>query len=558
MVHEPSFINNDPPIPNTDASLLEQDDDNALIQLVKSTGTTLGNAANLALVDDDGSIITDAEEIDINQGGQKVAVATYDYGLTTGTSMDGLYVNYGLTQLDLIGTGTEALVLTPDTGATGAARNLSAKLTGSGDLAIEAGANQLVSLSNSANDYTGQTFVRNGTLVFDNNNVLGQTSGLEIASNARLDTNGYSQDVGAIHAKTNSQLQIGSGSTLTITRDLRGGADTSGGALEAGTLRGAGTLVVNSSILPVNGAQNGFTGKLEITGGSQVMLNTANALSNAQGLELVGANDILTFGNLSSINPAWTAIAQGTAAMPIRGIGTVQINDGSDITLSGNSSTFSGTWSIDTLSTLRAVSADSLGSADITNAGTLNAIANTDWQLNNTVSGDGTFTKTGLAMLSVDQALSGFTGQTNVQTGTLVIGTPSMNNAQMGGPVSVASGATLSGNGLINGDVDNAGSILALNAIAAYKGSASSNLTIDGTLTSSGSIVLGGGSVGNTLTVNNFKGQGGTLVLHSILGDDTSRTDRLIINGGQADGSTALSVINQGGSALKPRAMASW
>lgn len=49
-----------------------------------------------------------------------------------------------------------------------------------------------------------------------------------------------------------------------------------------------------------------------------------------------------------------------------------------------------------------------------------------------------------------------------------------------------------------------------------------------------------------TLTVQNYQG-GGTLVLNTRLGDDTSATDKLVIDGGSATGNTDLRVINADG-----------
>lgn len=49
-----------------------------------------------------------------------------------------------------------------------------------------------------------------------------------------------------------------------------------------------------------------------------------------------------------------------------------------------------------------------------------------------------------------------------------------------------------------------------------------------------------------TLTVNNYIG-GGTLVLNTQLGDDTSPTDKLIIDGGSASGNTGLRILNASG-----------
>ena len=54
--------------------------------------------------------------------------------------------------------------------------------------------------------------------------------------------------------------------------------------------------------------------------------------------------------------------------------------------------------------------------------------------------------------------------------------------------------------------------------------------------------------VPKTLTVNgNWVGQGGTVRLNTSLGDSGSQTDRIVINGGAASGSTSLQINNVGG-----------
>jgi outer membrane autotransporter protein len=50
-----------------------------------------------------------------------------------------------------------------------------------------------------------------------------------------------------------------------------------------------------------------------------------------------------------------------------------------------------------------------------------------------------------------------------------------------------------------------------------------------------------------TLTVNNYTGMGGRIVLNTFLGTDGSPSDRLIINGGTATGTTGLLIHNTGG-----------
>jgi hypothetical protein len=67
-----------------------------------------------------------------------------------------------------------------------------------------------------------------------------------------------------------------------------------------------------------------------------------------------------------------------------------------------------------------------------------------------------------------------------------------------------------------------------------------------GTLNAAGTVAFtspGAGGAFKTLTVNNYVG-GGTLVLNTRLGDDSSPTDRLVIDGGTASGNTSLRILN--------------
>lgn len=70
------------------------------------------------------------------------------------------------------------------------------------------------------------------------------------------------------------------------------------------------------------------------------------------------------------------------------------------------------------------------------------------------------------------------------------------------------------------------------------------------TLTNSGVIDLtnGGSQATNSLTVvGNYVGSGGGLLLNTVLGNDASASDKLVINGGTASGTTAITVNNFGG-----------
>ncbi|HAI46281.1 MAG TPA: autotransporter outer membrane beta-barrel domain-containing protein, partial [Stenotrophomonas sp.] len=69
------------------------------------------------------------------------------------------------------------------------------------------------------------------------------------------------------------------------------------------------------------------------------------------------------------------------------------------------------------------------------------------------------------------------------------------------------------------------------------------------TLTNAGRIDLSnGGGVGDTFTVaGNYVGNGGALYLNTVLGDDSSLSDKLVISTGSASGTTGVGILNAGG-----------
>jgi len=518
QIATPSPLPVEPPTISTELSLFEQDSANIIVRLVDASGATvIGGGGNLTLVDQGGNLLTNDTIIDLSNttGGPVVAEGHYDYRLTTGPDGDGLYINYGLIQVDLIGTGANALVLSPRAGATGQAADLSAQIGGAGDLAIATGAGDHVSLSNSANDYTGTTFVRSGTLLFGNDNVLGLTDNLMLDAGTAVDMAGYSQSVGALNTATGSDISISG--TLTITDGQRLPGDMNGGGIESGTLSGNGTLVIDPSIVHVNGAQTGYTGKVTVTGGSQLLLNAADAFDNAFGIELTSATDILTFGDLSSYDPAWTGIASGTMQTSLSGLGTVQVLDGSDIALAGSNGSFAGRFEVAANSVLWASQADNLGTAGIDNDGTFIATASNSWVFANVVTGTGTFVKNGSGVLQAGDFLLGFTGLTQIDAGMLQFGAVSAPGT-IGGSAEIASGATLAGLGTVAGDVTSSGTV---------------SPGLDGTF--------------GTMTVaGNYVATNGSVHISSRLGDDASPTDRLIVSG-DVSGTSTVKVSNLGG-----------
>lgn len=302
-------------LPPDTLALTMQDDANPILKLAGSLGTVSGYGSNLDLLKADGTTMSDPTYSDVIQKGQVAANATFDFGLTSGASDDGLYINYGLKKLNLVTSGADALVINAN-GASGASADLAARVTGGGDLTIAAGSGHTVSLSNMRNDYTGVTFVHSGTLRAESDNILGNTSELRQAGDARVDLNGYSQTAGRFNTDAGAVTDFNGGSLTTLN-----------GGTVSGTLTGAGELIVNNGILTVSTANTGMTASTTLRQGAEVAINETSG---------IGSGDIFNSG-LLSLNGA-----QGVMANNITGSGDLHKNGAGLVALTRASAQYTG------------------------------------------------------------------------------------------------------------------------------------------------------------------------------------------------------------------------
>lgn len=151
-----------------------------------------------------------------------------------------------------------------------------------------------------------------------------------------------------------------------------------------------------------------------------------------------------------------------------------------------------------------------------------------------TKKGDGTLTLT---------AKNTWSGITDIQQGTLWLTESGAIGAEGSKQsVNVKAGATLGGNGVINGAVNNLG-------LLSFGDSTTpdSQLIVNGNVTNQGVIRSSGSTPGNALIINgDYTGNGGQLSLNASLGDDNSPTDQLIVSG-NVNGSTTLYINNVDG-----------
>ncbi len=360
------------------------------------------------------------------------------------------------------------------------------------------------------NDYSGGTTINEGTLVAASTTALG--TGL-VDNNATLvlDADGEVSAVGGIttHSGATTQLALGTsldlgdsaliqqdGSTLNVELN----SDSVQPLITGGSAMLGGDLVVSDASLQARASDAEFQSFKLMDMDSDISGDFTSLTMN-----LTDKPDYLTV--TGTINPAdaseyllteglsWNATA--TSATPAHGTFTLSAGDSFEVT---------------------SVLGDKTG--------------NGDW--------DGkSLTKLGAGKLTLSGANT-YTGDTNVQEGTLWLsGDGSIGEMGSQQAVNVASGATFGGsNGTtVNGKVTNEGTL-----VFGDSEETGAIFTLNGDLINMGTMTSGSSSStpGNTLYVDgNYTGNGGSLYLNTVLGDDDSATDKLVITG-DASGTTDL------------------
>ena len=501
------------PDPDRSGNLLLQGDVNAenSIAIVKADAvSSAGTQLNLLM---DGVVPADKTVVTNDGFGNSDLRATYGYmAVITDNkteNMTGLFGGYVLKTLE---STTNAIL----DSATAPDANFGTKLTGSGDFEFRAHDNS-ITLLNAANDYSGQTTVTSGTLNMGANDVFGHTSALNIRETATVNMNGFRQNIGELNGETGSTLDLGGGD-LTIAA----------GGKSNGDLSGSGYLHLSGGTLTVANANEKLDAVIDLQSGATARLQSVKGLGN---------------GNINLSGDLQLSGAQGTMENRLEGTGIVSLTNGSNVGFSADNADFSGSIHIGSGTTLSATSDSQLGTATVTNEGNLVLHSDDDWKFDNVMNGSGKLVKEGEGIVRISSEYA-HEGGTEIMHGSLVM--DGLSSALSGsGDVRIAEGASLGGYGLIGGNVINQG-ILAAGSGMAVLTKGTGTLTISGNLTNSGSIHLGGDDAGNVLRVKGDYSGSGLLVMNTVLGDDSSVTDKLIVEG-NTSGSTAVMLNNAGG-----------
>ncbi|HEI9846066.1 TPA: autotransporter outer membrane beta-barrel domain-containing protein, partial [Morganella morganii] len=262
------------PLLNTAGNLLDADT-GTNSQLISSNNTlTAEELARLSLQDLSGNALQNNVTSAVIQNGETVADGVYNYALSgagTGLSLS--------SQLDSLTLLTGKILTLSTQGAVNSDKALTARLSGAGALAIDAGAETLT-INNSGNNYTGNTLVRTGTLALGSDNALGQTSSLNVNANAAANLAGHTQTTGAL--ENAGLVTLGNGGVLNSgamsnsgTVDLTGGTlnlSAGGTSSATGGLTGDGTLSVTGGDLSVSAANSSLAGTTQIGKNASVTL----------------------------------------------------------------------------------------------------------------------------------------------------------------------------------------------------------------------------------------------------------------------------------------------
>ncbi|EAA7507906.1 fibronectin-binding autotransporter adhesin ShdA [Salmonella enterica subsp. enterica serovar Anatum] len=360
------------------------------------------------------------------------------------------------------------------------------------------------------NDYSGGTTINEGTLVAASTTALG--TGL-VDNNATLvlDADGEVSAVGGITTHSGATTQLALGTSLDL-------GDSALIQQDGSTLN----VELNSdSVQPlITGGSATLGGDLVV---SDASLQARASDAEFQSFKLMDMD--------SDISGDFTSLTMNLTDQPdyLTVTGTINPEDASEYLLTEGLS-----WNATATSATPAHGTFTLGAGDSFEVTSVlgDKTGNGDW--------DGkSLTKLGAGKLTLSGANT-YTGDTNVQEGTLWLsGDGSIGEMSSQQAVKVASGATFGGsNGTtVNGKVTNEGTL-----VFGDSEETGAIFTLNGDLINMGTMTSGSSSStpGNTLYVDgDYTGNGGSLYLNTVLGDDDSATDKLVITG-DASGTTDL------------------
>lgn len=410
------------------------------------------------------------------------------------------------------------------------------------------------------NSYSSTT-ISAGALRISNGGTVTNSGALSLTGdNASLTISGVGSGLSMVGNGSN----VGSAAGVTLTLENGGTLKNTTGSLNFGNIAGttatvnvvgAGSLISGASSINTSNGKATYNlldgGQIINTGGLQLGATVSGAGSGSATILISGAGSlwksshgafgdvsltILDGGVMQNNNMSVGHLANKTSNILISGAGSKHIvnnltfgTNGTGIITVADGGTFSilfgrnlvinkgGTINIGGAVGGPAVAAGMLDVDAITFAGGTGALnfnhTNSDYAFTLPMSGNGRINQTGSGTTRLEGDSSAFTGATTVYAGALSV------NGQLGGTMDVL-GGRLQGNGRVGSTINHLGGVIAP-----------------------------GNSIGTLTIGGDYTGNGGALEIEAELGDDSSRTDLLVITGNSilGTGPTQVRVINVGG-----------
>lgn len=503
----------------TKALAFEEDDKYIITEGVIISPSTTGPSvsvlgADVVSINNSGQITGSGDGMLIQTGGQRITLNNNQNALINSTGADGInIVKMGgeIKNAGKISGAENGIKLEKDSGTVNIDNTQTGVVEGktalSADTTVQVVNNGIfsgstdngvklsnVGISNVENNGTVEG-VKNGVIVTDNHSVQLINAGLIKGAESAITF--ASNQTNTLTLKTGSVLDgdVISSNSKTNTLSL------SGQGSEDSNFRGL-TEGDGFASMTMNGTEWALTGNVDVIGsGDSIKVNKgkltfAGDVENGAGNTLVANNTTLQLGD---------GVNTGSLTGTVTNNGTFIFNQGSD-------STFT---------------------SDMTGSGSVEKVD---------------------ANLLTLTGNNSYTGNTLLRSGTTLVA----EGANLGGDgntatITVQDGATFASAGTVNNNVDilSGGVLASWNAVSGNSATSSATAnTINGNVTNSGTLQISGlnNYVGNNYTINgDYTGVSGSkIVMNSILGDDSSATDRLTINGNSA-GESGISLSNIGG-----------
>ena len=309
----------------------------------------------------------------LNDSGTEVAEASFKIGLVKNSSEIGL--NKELKSLKLVDADGDGLLIKPSADAEKDSDfTLSTQLTGNGNVTFDAGGKKVIVQSSIAkpNNYSGKTFVKNGTVETNGNDAFGSTSELNLKSTGKVALGNQLYVSGLVSEKDSVVYLNGHDLTIGYASDSK----------VDGTLSGAGNIKLYNSFITLSNANTDLSANVKMEG-STIVLNDLDGL----GTGVVNAE------TQSSL----TLAADGVFDNKLKGKIDLRVGDGTastpvpiDVRLTGDNTKLNGKVLMNAGSTLRVTSIEqNLGSSAIETTGGKLYVDEASEEIANIITGSG-------------------------------------------------------------------------------------------------------------------------------------------------------------------------